>query len=288
MDFTAQPDRDAPRLEVAGTMPPMTGETVPGDAVVQHVDGRWRLRSWWSVLRIALVVLWMIWAALAWWSAPRTATVEQARADLASGQVTTYEWGDSWERSSTFTWGNPNPPTLESSREFGRIFAWRTSQFQVRYVRLDQAPPPATDASGQPSAPSSDPQTASLVRSVAESRLQPGSVRMRSLVPLLSIAVGLTMLIVLIAGPAPVVGTRWYWFWVLTGVPLGLGLLFWLFRERPWSPAAETPTDRSGTARRRSGYTGFGISFLTALAGNVLLFALSRVVGDWIIPGFGD
>jgi hypothetical protein len=266
----------------------MTGGTVPGDAVVQQVDRRWRPRSWWSMLRAALVVLWVIWAALVWWSAPRSATVEQARADLAAGQVTRYQWGDSWQRSSAWAWGNPNPPTLESTREFGRIFAWRTSQFQVRYVRLDQAPPPATDATGQPSAPSSDPETASLMRSVVESGLPQGSAGTGPLVPLLGMVVGLSVLLVLIAGPAPVVGTRWFWFWVLTGVPLGLGLLFWLFRERPWSPAAETPMDRAGRVRRRSGYTGFGVGFLAALVANVLLFALSRVVGDWIIPGFGD
>jgi hypothetical protein len=42
----------------------------------------------------------------------------------------------------------------------------------------------------------------------------------------------------ILLGPAPRYGTRWYWFWT-SMVPLGLGVLAWLWRERPWLPFAE-------------------------------------------------
>ena len=70
----------------------MTGDT----AVHQLGSGRW-LRAadaWWSLLRVVLVVLWVGWAAATWWSAPRSATVAQARADLSAGRMASYEWAE--------------------------------------------------------------------------------------------------------------------------------------------------------------------------------------------------
>jgi hypothetical protein len=44
-------------------------------------------------------------------------------------------------------------------------------------------------------------------------------------------------LLVIIFGPAPRLGTRWYWFWAAL-MPWGLGVLLWLAREHPWSARA--------------------------------------------------
>ncbi|MFY1622005.1 hypothetical protein ACN261_21590 [Micromonospora sp. WMMD723] len=34
-------------------------------------------------------------------------------------------------------------------------------------------------------------------------------------------------LVVVVTGPTPVLGTRWYWFWLIFLGPYGLGLLLW-------------------------------------------------------------
>jgi hypothetical protein len=71
-----------------------------------------------------------------------------------------------------------------------------------------------------------------------------------ALLTYLSLALVLVGLGVLLAGPAPVTGSRWYWFW-LGGVPFGLGLLYWLARERPWADPTPPPLDHR-TGRPRS------------------------------------
>jgi hypothetical protein len=38
----------------------------------------------------------------------------------------------------------------------------------------------------------------------------------------------------LLRAPQPRRATRWGWFWVFS-IPLGLGILWWLLDEHPWS-----------------------------------------------------
>jgi hypothetical protein len=59
-----------------------------------------------------------------------------------------------------------------------------------------------------------------------------------------------------------VLGTRWFWFWLVTMAPFGLGLLFWLFRDRPWTRATPAP---DGPPRRDRGILGFCIGVLATI-----------------------
>ncbi|MEW2384526.1 hypothetical protein AB0873_20890 [Micromonospora sp. NPDC047707] len=133
-------------------------------------------------------------------------------------------------------------PTLRSWGREGPLFVWRTHDGRTYYAALDGGPTATPEHSSF--ADSSEPlgqQTESIRAQVRASVLDSG----RPLVAdvqlgsrYVAAVVGLVCLAVLIAGPAPVVGTRWYWFWIGTGVPFGLGVPTWLIIERPGSRRA--------------------------------------------------
>ena len=202
-----------------------------------------------EVLRIALVVLWMVWAALAWWTAPRESTVERAAAALAADRVTTsmrvqdLDGPDFWAQPPRVTYGSTdNAPLL----------VWRTPDWRVHYA---YGPPPGEGWY------------------VTSGQAVPSEVGVLSLI-LLVFGLG-----VLVAGPPPVVGTRWHWFWI-GFVPFGLGLLYWLARERPWvKEPAEPPR------KRRDGFTGFLAQLALNIVASLLLIGLRGLLGDTVVPG---
>ncbi|MEU7905183.1 hypothetical protein [Actinoplanes sp. NPDC049118] len=248
-----------------------------GDAVVQQVGGRpWV--SWWRMLRIALLAGWVAWACLAWWAAPREASAAQARADLAGGHVTSYEWGDDWEHD-----GGPILPVdvrLRSSGSAGPIFLWHTGDGRTHYTVLDDGAtsyPPATAENGlEYSGPQA--QALGLAVQAYQDRGAPPEPPTKTIMAGLAIAGSLLVLGVLVSAPGPVIGTRWFWFWVLTGVPFGLGLLAWLARERPWSPRAE-PREKP-----YRWYVGIGLAFLSGLLISLATWGLHSLFGDALIP----
>ena len=63
-----------------------------------------RTRRWWDVLRLGLILLWLLGAATTWWTAPRKQSYDQARADVAAGRVTAYQWGDRWDGDGPRSW----------------------------------------------------------------------------------------------------------------------------------------------------------------------------------------
>jgi hypothetical protein len=258
-----------------------------GDAHTRRAGFGGRLpapHSWWSVLRIAAVLLWVVWAALSWWSQPRHATVEQARADLAAGRLVSYEWGDSWESNVTWRWAEP--PTLESSGTYGPLFAWKTADLRVHYARLDASDSAFTLRGTVDESQYSGKEAASLaeaVQAAGHGSGFPGNGTSRLLM-LVSLSLALPFLVVLVTGPAPAVGTRWFWYWLVSTVPLGLGLLYWLGRERPWSSTATTPDGPPGKENRHRWYVGLGCGFVTTIVFGLVLLGLNRLVGDWLFP----
>lgn len=260
-----------------------------GNAVVQRVaEHRWRPTSGWSVLRIALIVLWVAWAALSWWHTPREATVAQARADLAAGRVTQLEWGDSWRNNG---WGWIRPPELWSDGDHGPLFAWRTPDQRVHYAMLDAVPrsatsfPATSDTNQGPSYTGLE--AASLGQAVTSAGLDPVGPGIGTTAPpltLVAVLLGLATLVGLLSGPAPVTGTRWFWWWLVWGVPFGLGLLYWLARERPWSTTAQPPPGPLGRDPRRRWYLGIATSIVTGILGSLLVGGLNRLLGDGLVP----
>ncbi|MEU4564159.1 hypothetical protein AB0F72_37750 [Actinoplanes sp. NPDC023936] len=89
----------------------------------------------------------------------------------------------------------------------------------------------------------------------------------------ISAVLALGTLLVVIAGPAPVRGTRWYWFWLTLVTSYGLGMLLWLFRDRPWVSVTEEPGDRD------RGLIGLGAALLANIAIAIVLFGVGRLLG---------
>ncbi|MBB4765895.1 hypothetical protein ACFQFC_16915 [Amorphoplanes digitatis] len=247
------------------------------DAVVQQVGERpWV--SWWRVLRIVLAAGWVVWAGLAWWAAPREASAAQARADLAGGHVTSYEWGDDWENTNGRLF--PADSRLRSSGSAGPIFLWHTDDGRTHYVVLDDGatsyPPAATENGQEYSGPEA--QALGVAVQAYQDRGTPAEPPTKAILAGLAIAGSLLVLGVLVSAPAPVIGTRWFWFWVLTGTPFGLGLLVWLARERPWSPRAE-PREKPFRW-----YAGIGLAFVGGLLILLATWGLHSLLGDALIP----
>jgi len=216
------------------------------------------------IARIALAGLWLVWAAVAWWSAPRPATFEQLDSDLTAGRVVSYNRGAGWGyqrlwaapakvRSDTpevmLTWATTNGRTFFATPDFrvGMVYG-PTSEMEKLVDRLERegigrgVEGPVTDVASA-----------------------------------LGVLMIVAALAVLIGGPPPVRGTRWFWFWV-GQLPMGLGYLAWLALERPWAAPAQE------NVRRRNGWLGLGLMLVGGLVLNVLTVAASRLVGEWLIP----
>ena len=236
---------------------------------------------WWGVVRVVLILLWVVTAAAAWWTAPRKQAYDRLHTDLAAGQVVSYQWGTSWKDENARWFDNP---VLRSSGTLGPLFAWRTPAGQVRWIDANESDGEAevpgtvvasTGYSG-PGAVDVARQLQSAGRDSEGSGIDPLPPAVTWLAPLF----GLLLLGVVVFGPAPVLGTRWFWFWLGLGGPFGLGIVFWLIRERPWASPAGPPDPQ----RRDRGWRGFVIGALASLLVTVLLVVLHQVLGDRWIP----
>ncbi|MEU8243535.1 hypothetical protein AB0C07_35230 [Actinoplanes missouriensis] len=210
----------------------------------------------WRVARVLLLVLWVIGAGLTWWSSPREVSYERALAAVDNGEAEAYQWGSTWEdRGSRWF----DAPALSSTGESGPWFAWRTGDDRVFWTDTSLA---------------SDQTTGEGAASLARKLDQPPAgdlIPWRGWLQGISIVLALTGAVLVIAGPAPVRGTRWYWWWMLVFVPYGLGLVLWLFRDRPWANAQE------GSADRDRGWFGLVTAVLANFAVAIVLFLVSRL-----------
>ncbi|WJK43175.1 hypothetical protein O7608_12725 [Solwaraspora sp. WMMA2056] len=248
---------------------------------------RWR---WWDVLRLALVLLWLVAAGTAWWTTPRQQSYEQARADVAAGRVMAYQWGDNWDRRPG-TWFGQAP--LRSSGDLGPLFVWRTADGRVHWTDADVFGQVALAGAVVDDEGFSGPGAAALARDLRAAGLEQrvGGVQPAGSIGLgAGFVLGVVCLAVIVGGPAPATGTRWYWFWLVYLVPYGLGLLFWLAVDRPWTGTATAPLGLldGGTPRRRSGLLGFGTGLLAAFLISFLTMVLNGILGDWWVPRPGD
>ena len=91
--------------------------------------------------------------------------------------------------------------------------------------------------------------------------------------------------LVVIVGPRPRRGTRWFWFWVVGG-PLSVGVPIFAVAEllRPqYEPVGIVHPP--GVAGRWSGLAGFAIGVVFSLVGAGVLSALTAVSPIWFIRG---
>ncbi|WP_125802101.1 hypothetical protein [Actinoplanes sp. ATCC 53533] len=244
---------------------------VTGDVVVREV-GRPKV-SWWQVLRVVLVLGWVACAGITWWSAPGESSAAQARADLTAGRLTSFEWGDRWESDGGYF--NPFQSGLRSSGGPGPVLLWHTTDGRQHYATVDGG------GAGTNTTLSSGPEAEALdaeLRAYDDARGLPAALPLGAIQNGLFIAGSVLFLWALISAPDPVIGTKWFWFWLVTGVPLALGLFWWLARERPWSPRA------LGRETRLTGWIGLGLGFLSGVAVSLLVWGLDSLLGDALVP----
>jgi hypothetical protein len=231
--------------------------------------GAWpRVRPW---IRFVILGLWVVWAAAAWWTAPRVSTVEQARADVTADRVVAYEWADSFDDPATDSfWFTPVELT-STGQSTGQVLTWRTGFGRVHYLEVlgyefsTAGVPTETEALGE------------------AFPLDRGGFSTAWFAPLLGVILALSCLLILVQGPAPGLGTRWFWFW-LGGLPFGLGVLLWLRAERPWTePAPPAPDKKTGQPRRYGGLTGLLLLILGGIVISILV-ALLRGLPEWLVP----
>ncbi|GIF53405.1 hypothetical protein DFJ67_1131 [Asanoa ferruginea] len=223
------------------------------------------------VLRLVLLGLWVAWALTAWWTAPRTATIDQARADAAAGRVVAFEFASSFDDADTVSiWFTPVEVT-STSQMADSVLVWRTGFGRVHYTQVTSIDPSGTGGWTEfemllPSFPAN-----------AEGTSIP------PLAPVLATIIALISLLILVWGPAPGLGTRWFWFW-LGGIPFGLGVLLWLRAERPWAePEPPAPDRKTGQPKRYDGLTGLLLMILCGIVLS-LLVALLRAFPEWLVP----
>jgi hypothetical protein len=254
--------------------------------------GRQTRPAWqhWRTLAVAvrgcLVVLWLVWALLAWWSAPRPTDADQARHDISVGAVRSAMRAELWDQRGGF-WGTPTTPR---SAENGMFVVWTTELGQTRYAAPDHPVDPGELGSygGTGTYPQADLLGAQLRAAAADSDLvSVGQNRISSTARLLAGVLMVLFVLILVAGPAPVRGTRFYWFWIAL-VPFGLGVLAWLGRERPLSRPALPLRSAAGTSigdQRRKGFEGFLLLIVTGIGLSLLTYGLRELFGPGVVPG---
>lgn len=242
-------------------------------------DARDLLRTTVTSVLLALLVAWMF---TAWWSAPRSADVADLERDLAGGEVTSYVRIDSFGQEGI--WANPPWP---KQAERGDVLVWQTAAGHTFYVAPDArrglaGPPDGVELELSIAPPSGRREIARLERELGSAGV-PQTYDAGS-APTIGFLLVASAFLLLVAGPAPRRGTRWFWFWV-GGISAGLGVLAWLVLERIRPPADERPVVHGDVERRWHGAAGFGCLLLSSILVGLFLGDLRDWLGPWIIPG---
>ncbi|MDG4821039.1 hypothetical protein O7635_04120 [Asanoa sp. WMMD1127] len=235
--------------------------------------GAWpRVKPW---LRWALLGGWVLWAVTAWWTAPRESTVEQAIADAQAGRIVAHQSAETiGDANRSSLWFTPVRLTSEQQGVLTEFVVWRTDFGRVHYAQvLRLEPENGMPLDGKP------PEARQLEQVLG---LDEGTT-IPWFPPVLAATIALLSLAILIQGPAPKLGTRWFWFF-LGGLPYGIGMLLWLRAERPWTePEDPAPDRKTGQPKRYSGLTGLGLLILGGIVISIVV-ALLRALPEWLIP----
>ncbi|GIF76222.1 hypothetical protein Asi02nite_57400 [Asanoa siamensis] len=228
-------------------------------------------------LRVGLALLWVAWAVVTWWSAPRAATIAEAQADAAAGRIVAHYWADSFAASAndTLWFAPPQVSTIYDGP--AQMLVWRAGFGRVHYALVADIvtePGPRGLVVVEPNP--ADPLRAALPAG------QHGN-PIPSVASVLALTIALVCFAVLIQGPAPKLGTRWFWFF-LGLLPFGLGVLLWLRAERPWTePEPPAPDKKTGQPKRYTGLTGLGLLIVGGIVISILV-ALLRSLPEWLVP----
>ena len=237
-----------------------------------------------------LLVAWAAWLVAMWVTQPRLVPLEFAADELAQGRATAYNVVTVDEDKGSGVFSGPYRIHVEpvSDEDLAESLdgSYSGSPVSVAYwVDAPVAQLRVVDPNGLPSEITAElvqKLTAAGVPEAAPSELwfHP-SQRVNNLGVLLLFA----SLVVVILGPRPRRGTRWFWFWLLGG-PLSVGVAVFAVAEllRPrYEP--EGTVHPPGVAGRWSGLVGFGAGILLSFAGSAILILLTDLSPVWFLPG---
>lgn len=262
-----------------------------------------------EIARWALLVIIVVGAALVWWKTPTEVQPDNLSLDLQDGKVTVVEVGCLSERfgDGTGLLGFPLVDSPEFFLQESQQVCW-TNKSGRSYV-ADFAPVvgewhgAAVGSHGRPFPDRFfERSVASTVRTVSpvddipsvyQSSGWPLRVvhdRWRSWPRTAVLVSMLGLLAFMIGGRQPRRGTRWGVFWVMLACS-GLGTVWYLLREAPWSrsaaalpePAAGVrqvvPADGPPVARFGGGH-GFLVALITTFVAAILLAGLNQLIID--------
>lgn len=203
---------------------------------------------------------------------------------MTAGRVVAYQWSGRWEVGGPRSWFTA--PVVRVSGTFGPLFVWRTPDGRVYWTDTDSFDQVTTTGAVDLSR-YSGPGAVGIAQDLRTAGLEhrTGDVNTSGLVVTgIGLVLAAIFLGVVVAGPAPVLGTRWFWFWLVAITPYGLGLLFWVARDRPWARPAAPAAAPGNREQRDRGILGFGLGFLAAILINILLLVFHEALGDWWLP----
>ena len=272
---------------VTGGDPPSVTESAPWLAGIRLTLAQVPLRQ---VLGAAAVLAWAIWLIAMWVTQPRVVPPSQLEADLAQGRVTSFGVVRLVESDGSFfiSGGRTSVEPAGDGRDaLGTVDEWSSSDGRLSVafwvvlsvadlwvIDPDRAAPPELEAiADRLGAAAVEDRTRSLTYSTFSDGVSKADV-----------AISLVALLVVVMGPRPGRGTRWFWFWLIW-LPFGLGLLAFAVFEvlRPprlgvvpfsagngalsdeGDPTASDDDPASAhpvSPRRYSGWAGLGLSIL--------------------------
>ncbi|HOT57557.1 MAG TPA: hypothetical protein PLU20_09155 [Ornithinibacter sp.] len=273
---------------VKGGDPPSVTQSAPWLAGIRLTLAQVPVRQ---VLGAAAVLVWAVWLIAMWVTQPRIVPPSQLEADLAQGQVTSFGvvrlvetdggFFISGGRTSVEPAGDGRDALGETVDEWpssdGRLTVayWVDSPVaDLRVIDPDRAAPPELEAiADRLGAAAVEDRTRSLTYSTFSDGVSKADV-----------AISLVALLVVVMGPRPGRGTRWFWFWLIW-LPFGLGLLAFAVFEVLRPPRLVLVPESAGSGalsdegdptasdddpasahpvspRRYSGWAGLGLSIL--------------------------
>lgn len=249
------------------------------------------------VVRLVLAVLllggWATWAVSTYQSQLRVVRADTFHEDLAAGDIIAFRAATNVRHDSSWLPdGSPDVVDLPATNEDGTIESpegmttdppatvvyWTDAAVgAVRAVDVNDSRSPSADV---------------LIQELRQAGVRPAG--MANALPgdqadPWGLLTALFALVLVVRGPLPTRGTRWFWFWML-GVTWGLGVVAYavleLLRPRPVSVVVEGagPHPEPEVDRRIRGGRGFLIGLVLSAVISVAGSELSRAVGGVWVP----
>ncbi|MGG5257668.1 hypothetical protein [Phycicoccus avicenniae] len=233
-------------------------------------------QQWQRAVGVVLVLGWVVWLACALLALPRPVSAGTLEQDLAAGRVASwhpvlldrheeslFQWVDRREPSPVAPGSEVAPP---ERRTVGYLVDGVVGRYRVVDVTGvgDELAQRMRDAG---------------VPLVLPLRGDPGTVVPPDVERWGAVALGFAGFLLVVSGPRPTRGTRWFWFWLL-GLPAGLGVLAYAVLEvlRPLPPHVPWAVPQG----RMGGWRGF----LVLVLGGILLAGGLDALGSWLGPAW--